>query len=100
MASACITSRVRAGGKTYVVRYRLAGRAYPLVHARSFRTLKEAKLRRDLVAGELAAGRDPALLLAAMTSAPAPAPGLAARWAEFSASRVDVGEKAQAQYRN
>jgi len=44
----------------------LGGRAYPIVHAGSFRTLKEAKTRRDLVAGELAAGRNPAEALQAL----------------------------------
>jgi integrase len=45
----------------------------PLQHAGSFRTLKEAKARRDLIAGEFAAGRNPALLLQAMTERPEPA---------------------------
>ena len=57
-------------GPRYVVRYRLGGRAYPLVHGGSFKTLKEAKARRDLVAGELAAGRNPADVLRAMVETP------------------------------
>jgi hypothetical protein len=60
MASALITTRQTKSGSRYVVRYRLGGRAYPLVHGGSFRTLKEARARRDVVAGEIAAGRNPA----------------------------------------
>jgi integrase len=55
MASVSIRRRERS----FQVRYRLGGRAYPVVHGGSFKTLKEARLRRDLIAGELAAGRDP-----------------------------------------
>ena len=54
-----ITTRKTSSGPRYVVRYRLGGRAYPVVHAGSFRTLRDAKIRRDLVAGEIAAGRNP-----------------------------------------
>ena len=57
MPSLTITTRQAKDGPRYVVRYRLGGRSYPVRHAGSFRTLKEAKVRRDLVAGELAAGR-------------------------------------------
>jgi hypothetical protein len=45
---------------SFQVRYRLDGHAYPLVPGGSFRTLKEARARRDFIAGELAAGRNPA----------------------------------------
>jgi hypothetical protein len=58
MASLTITTRQTASGPRYVVRYRLGGRAYPIVHGGSFRTLKEAKARRDFIGGELAAGRN------------------------------------------
>jgi integrase len=99
MASALITTRSTKSGSRYVVRYRLGGRAYPLEHAGSFRTLKEARARRDLVAGELAAGRNPRLILDALKTPPPSAPGLEAIWDAFSASRIDVGEKARNQYR-
>ena len=59
MPTLTITTRRATDGPRYVVRYRLGGRAYPIAHAGSFRTLKEAKARRDFVAGELAAGRNP-----------------------------------------
>lgn len=49
MASLVITTRQTTSGPRYVVRYRLGGRAYPVQHAGSFRTMKEAKARRDFV---------------------------------------------------
>ena len=55
MASLVITTRRTASGPRFVVRFRLGGRAYPIQHAGSFKTMREAKARRDLVAGELAA---------------------------------------------
>jgi integrase len=70
MASASITPRQVKGGKRYVVRYRLGGRAFPIQHGGSFQTMKEARARRDLIAGELAAGRNPADLLQAMVEQP------------------------------
>jgi integrase len=60
MASVSIRRRESQSGPRFQVRYRLGGRAYPLVHAGSFETLREARARRDFVAGELAAGRNPA----------------------------------------
>jgi hypothetical protein len=59
MASASITTRITKSGKRYVVRYRLGGAAYPLVHAGSFRAMKDAKTRLGFVTGELAAGIQP-----------------------------------------
>lgn len=59
MASASITVRKTKSGKRYAVRYRLGGRAYPIVHGGSLGTMKEARARRDLIAGELAAGGTP-----------------------------------------
>jgi hypothetical protein len=66
MASVSIRRRETASGPRFQVRYRLGGRAYPIVHAGSFPTLKEARARRDLIGGEIANGRNPADLLRAM----------------------------------
>src|SRR5205809_4276099 len=92
MSSLTITTRRGKNGARYVVRYRLGGRAYPLVHGGSFRTLREARARRDLVAGELAAGRNPADLLRAVTEKPI------VRTFEqiaeaYRSSRVDIGDE-------
>jgi integrase len=89
MASATITTRQTKSGPRYVVRFRLGGRAYPIEHGGSFRTLKEAKTRRDLIAGELAAARNPADLL--RTVLDAPRRRTFAQWAEaYKTSRIDL----------
>jgi hypothetical protein len=78
MASAFIVRRKTAAGSTrHAVRYRLGGRTYPVEHGGSFPTKREADRRRDLIAGELAAGRNPALVLAELTASPAPVKTLA-----------------------
>jgi integrase len=93
MASAMITIRTtKAGAKRYVVRFRLGGRAYPIEHGGSFKTMKEARARRDLIAGELAAGRNPALALAALTHE-AEANTLATFADEYLRSRIDLADE-------
>ena len=89
--SAYITTRQRKAGKRYVVRYRLGGRYCPVVHAGSFKTMREAKLRRDFVAGELAAGHDPAERLSG--GQPEATPSLAAHYAAWKTSRLDLDER-------
>jgi integrase len=91
MPSLTITTRQTASGPRYVVRYRLGGRAYPIVHAGAFRTLKDAKARRDLVGGEIAAGRNPRDLLEQLVAA-APARTFATAVAEYERSRVDAAD--------
>jgi integrase len=89
--AASITVRKTKTGRRFVVRYRLGGRAYPVEHGGSFMTLKEARSRRDMIAGELAAGRNPGILLAQMRD-PAPA-RLFRDWAEaYRNSRVDTAD--------
>lgn len=89
---ASITVRTTKTGRRFVVRYRLGGRAYPVEHGGSFTTMKEARARRDLVAGEIAAGRNPADLLRTLT---AQAPGRSlGDWAEaYALSRVDAAPR-------
>jgi integrase len=85
-----VTPRTKDGPR-YVVRYRLGGRAYPLQHAGSFKTLKDAKARRDLVAGELAAGRNPADTLRIVEQ---PKRRTFGEWAEaYKSSRIDLADK-------
>src|SRR5207245_691 len=90
MASVSITRRRGKAGTRYVVRYRLGGRAYPIVHGGSFDRERDAKTRRDFVAGELAAGRDPALGLRAMRENPQRIT-LSTWFERFIESRIDVG---------
>ena len=90
MASASITVRTTKTGRRFVVRYRLGGRAYPVEHGGSFPTMREAKIRRDLVAGELAAGRNPRILLDDAQTAPTAVTTFSAIAAEYQATRVDL----------
>jgi integrase len=99
VASAYITTRRTKSGARYVVRWRLGGAFFPLVHGGSFKTMKLAKLRRDLVAGEIAAGRNPADLLAAIKDAPEPAARTFADvFDAFVESRVDVSTATKENY--
>lgn len=100
MSPVYIKTRTAKSGKRYLVYWRRGGRAFKEFYGGSFKTMKEAKLRRDLIAGELAHGRDPNVILDAYKAPPVAGPSLAARWDEFIASRVDVGVKAKRQYRN
>src|SRR5947199_8322982 len=97
MASVSIRRRQTKSGSRFQVRYRLGGRAYPLVHGGSFATMKEARLRRDLIGGELAAGRNPADLLRTMVEQPR-VRTFADLYDELTASRVDVAEATKVNY--
>src|SRR5207247_1922339 len=66
----------------------LGGRETAPRYGGSFKTLREARVRRDLIAGELAALRVPDLRRAATAAAPTVREA-AARW---RASRLDVSD--------
>lgn len=100
MSPVYIRTRTVQSGKRYLVYYRRGGRAFPEEYAGSFKTKREAQIRRDLVAGELAGGRDPKIVLEQLRTPPVEKPGVAAVFDAFIASRVDVGEKAIRQYGN
>jgi integrase len=100
MASAFITTRKTKDGKRrYVVRYRLGGRAYAIQHGGSFMRERDAKTRRDFIAGELAAGRNPQDALRAMAERPKVVT-LSAWFDRFIESRIDVAEKTLELYGN
>jgi integrase len=82
--------KTKSGERRYVVRFRLGGRAYPIEHGGSFRTLREARARRDFVAGELAAGRNPRLALNALLQPEQPRRSYTSWHDAFVASRLDV----------
>jgi len=97
MPSAWIVRRSRRdGGTTYRVLYRLGGRESTPKHGGSFRTMREATVRRNWLAGELAAMRVPDILL---LDASAAAPTLASVAVTWLASRIDVAEGTMATYR-
>jgi integrase len=101
MSSVSIRRRETNSGTRFQVRYRLGGRSYPLVHGGSFATMKEARARRDLIGGELAAGRNPGDLLRAMTEQPQRLVHTVRAWADkFVDSRIDVDTNTIKNYRS
>jgi integrase len=98
MPSAWIERRETAdGGVRFRVKYRLGGRGHAKRHAGAFATLREARLRRDWVAGDLAAGRVPDLALT--VPEPPPVVTLAAACEAWRASRIDVAEATRTLHR-
>jgi integrase len=93
MPSAFITRRSTKSGPRYVVRYRLGGRYWPIQHGGSFRKMKEATIRRDLIAGELAAGRNPAQLLEQLGRPQARVETLRELAPRYEASRIDYADE-------
>ena len=88
MASAWIERRILKDGSTsYLVRFRLGGRETKRRHGGSFRTMREARSRREWVAGELAQMRIPDLTL---FDPPVVSPTLREIAAAWRRSRVDV----------
>lgn len=79
------------------MRYRRGGRGFKVEHAGSFKSQREARLRRDFVAGELAAGRNPRETLR-MLSDQAPPKPLSAFFKTWKASRIDVDARTLTNY--
>lgn len=79
---------------------RKSGIGFWRVKGGAFATLREAKIRRDLIAGELAAGRNPALLLEAMTATSVVRTIVTvSEWGErFLTSRIDIDENTRKNY--
>jgi integrase len=93
------TRKTKDGAPRYDVRYRLGGRAYPIQHGGTFKTMREARARRDLIGGELAAGRNPADVLRSALAAPAPHMTVTAWGEKYLASRIDVDSNTTKNYR-
>lgn len=77
-------------GRTYQVLYRRGGRGYRIEAAGTFKTEREAKTRRDLVAGWLALGLDPRVELAKLAAAPPVTRSYAAATEAMILSRHDA----------
>jgi hypothetical protein len=94
MSSATIRKRITAKGEArYIVTYRRGGRSYRIETAGTFKTQRDAKTRRDVVAGWLAQGLDPKVELA-KTAAPAPETLTVAEWASrYESSRIDFADE-------
>src|SRR4051812_6629222 len=98
MPSAWIERRKTADGKSkrYIVKYMLGGRGTRKRYAGAFRTMREASIRKQWVAGELAALRVPNLSL---LREPTMAPTFAEAARRWQASRVDVADGTTTQHR-
>jgi integrase len=97
MPSAWVERRkTRRGGSGYRVKFRLGGRESVARYAGSFRTMREARVRRDWVAGELAAMRVPDVTTLAEPPTAPTLRDVAQRWQD---SRVDVREATRIQHR-
>ncbi|MBA2741176.1 MAG: tyrosine-type recombinase/integrase [Actinobacteria bacterium] len=97
MPGVWIERRATARGETrYRVRFRIGGRESVPGYGGSFRTKREAELRRMWIAGELAARRVPDL---SALDAAARSPTLAAIAERWKSTRVDVAEGTAATYR-
>src|SRR5262245_50035020 len=98
MPSVWIRTRPTAGGdKRYRVEYRLNGRATRIRYGGSFKTKREAQIRKAYIGGELAARRVPELR---QLVEQAPARTLAEAAARWQASRIDAAENTKIQHRS
>jgi integrase len=97
MASAWVRRRAtRAGRPRYHVEYRVGKSGDPIRYAGSFKTMREAQLRKAWVLGEMAAMRAPDLSLLLVEQPAAPTVTEAAeRW---QGSRVDVAANTERQH--
>ena len=91
-----VTRSTKAGSRRFYVRFRAGGREAMLRHGGVFRTKREAEMRAQWIAGELAAGRLPDLRL---ERAPVMVETLRAVAERWQASRIDVAEATKAVHR-
>jgi integrase len=90
------TRPTKDGGKRWRVEYQLGGRRTRIRYGGSFKTQREALIRKAYIAGELAARRVPELRTFAE---PTLAPTFAEAAARWQASRVDVAKATMVQHR-
>jgi integrase len=88
--------RTASGGVRHRVEFQLGGRGSRTRYGGSFKAKAEASVRKNWIAGELAALRVPDL---AALREPTPAPTLRAASERWQASRVDVAEATTTQHR-
>lgn len=98
MAACHIRARTTGSGeRRFDVRYRRGGRYFPMEHAGTFGTLREARLRRDLVRGWLAAGLNPRVELRRATAGSSRDVASVAN--DWLASRKRISERTREEYR-
>jgi integrase len=91
------TRRTKDGGMRYRVEYRLGGRRTRIRYGGSFRSMREASLRKNWVVGELANKRAPDLRL--LEAEPERAPTVAEMCERWRATRVDVDDATRTLHR-
>jgi integrase len=96
MPSVWVARRAAKRGTRYRVMYRAGGRESAPRYGGVFGTMREARIRRDWIGGELAALRMPNLSLLVESPASPTLRETAERW---QASRVDVRESTKVQHR-
>jgi integrase len=86
-----IRKKQTRSGASFTPLYRRGGRAWPVEHGGTFKRRKDAEVRAAIIAGELAAGRDPAELLRQLAE---PSQRRTLRqWADaYQATRVDLAD--------
>jgi integrase len=89
---------VRRTTGRWEVRYRLGGRESRIRYGGKFRTLREARARRDWIAGELAAQRVPSLAVLARADRASAAETVRAAAEAWRSSRLDVSAGTDATY--
>jgi hypothetical protein len=97
MASVWIRTRPTKSGQRSRVEFRAGGAEAPIRYGGSFRTRREAKLRRDYVIGELASMRLPDL--GSLAARQSQAPTFASAAASWLGSRIDVSDGTKTQNR-
>jgi integrase len=97
VSSAWIEKRATGSGTRYRVKYRVGGRESKALYGGTFRTMKEAKQRRDWINGELSSMRVPNVKALA---APAAAPTVRVMAERWLASRVDIAENTMKAHRS
>ena len=90
--SAYIQARQTDSGPRYDVRYRRGGAAFKIQRAGTFRTKKDAVLRRDMVRGWLAQGKDPEVELNALLQEVRAERAIQELWPVWVGSLKDVGD--------
>jgi integrase len=99
VASVWIKTRpTKDGGRRYRVEFRLGGREANVRYGGSFRTLRDATVRKNWITAELVALRVPDLKLAG--AEPARVPTLAEAFDAWRSSRVDVDEQTRNMHRS
>lgn len=83
------STRNPKGARRFQVLYRQGGREYPIEASGTWATMREAKIRRDLIAGYLAAGLNPKVELAKRTVAPVAAMTVREAAGRYERSRID-----------